>query len=43
MNAESWGGLTVGLVAAAIFVVFAVWIVVQRVRHGKDTGEQRDD
>ena len=30
-----WGGLVVAIIASAIFVVFAAWIVVQRVRHGR--------
>ncbi len=30
-----WGGVVVGIIAAAIFVGFATWIVVQRVRHGR--------
>jgi hypothetical protein len=36
----SWGGPVVGMVAAAVFVAFAVWIVVQRVRHGRPTDGQ---
>jgi hypothetical protein len=35
----SWGGMTVGLVAAGIFVVFSSWIVVQRLRHGRKDGD----
>jgi hypothetical protein len=35
----AWGGLAVGLAAIAVFVVFATWIVIQRVRHGRE----RDD
>ena len=31
-----WGGFVVGIIASVIFVVFAAWIVVQRVRHGRD-------
>jgi hypothetical protein len=34
-----WGSLGVGIAAAAVFVLFAAWIVVQRVRHGRE----RDD
>jgi hypothetical protein len=30
-----WGGFVVGIIALAIFVMFAAWIVVQRVRHGR--------
>jgi hypothetical protein len=29
---SSWGGAVVGLVAAAVFVVFSGWIVLQRFR-----------
>jgi flagellar biogenesis protein FliO len=32
---QTWGGETVALVAAVGFVGFAVWIVVQRLRHGR--------
>jgi hypothetical protein len=35
---ESWGGVVVGIVAAAIFVVFSAWIVLQRVRHNRKDG-----
>jgi hypothetical protein len=31
-----WGGWVVAIVASAIFIGFAAWIVVQRVRHGRD-------
>ncbi|HTW19046.1 MAG TPA: hypothetical protein VME70_02410 [Mycobacteriales bacterium] len=31
-----WGGWVVAVIAAVIFVSFAAWIVVQRVRHGRD-------
>jgi hypothetical protein len=30
-----WGGWVVGLIALAVFLAFATWIVVQRVRHGR--------
>jgi hypothetical protein len=30
-----WGGLVVGLIALALFLGFATWIVVQRVRQGR--------
>jgi hypothetical protein len=30
-----WGGLAVAIIASVVFVVFAVWIVVQRLRHGR--------
>ncbi|MDQ1695452.1 MAG: hypothetical protein QOJ03_805 [Frankiaceae bacterium] len=29
---SGWGGAVVGIVAAAIFVAFSSWIVVQRLR-----------
>jgi hypothetical protein len=25
-----------GIIAAVVFVLFSAWIIVQRVRHGKD-------
>jgi hypothetical protein len=31
-----WGGFVVALIALGVFLVFAGWIVVQRVRHGRD-------
>jgi hypothetical protein len=31
----AWGGLAVGIAASVLFVAFATWIVVQRVRHGR--------
>jgi hypothetical protein len=34
----AWGGVVVGLLALTAFVVFATWIVVQRVRHGRGGG-----
>jgi hypothetical protein len=39
-GSSAWGGAIAGLVAIAVFVVFSAWVVVQRVRHGKDG---RDD
>jgi hypothetical protein len=32
----AWGSLGVGIAAAVLFLIFAGWIVLQRVRHGKD-------
>ncbi|HVV75555.1 MAG TPA: hypothetical protein VHC43_05915 [Mycobacteriales bacterium] len=32
----AWGSLGVGIAAAVVFLAFAVWIVIQRVKHGKD-------
>ena len=29
---STWGGMVVGLVALAIFVIFSCWIVAQRLR-----------
>jgi fumarate reductase subunit D len=34
-----WGGAIAGLVAIAVFVVFSAWVVVHRVRHGKDDSD----
>jgi hypothetical protein len=36
----AWGGLAVAIAASVLFVGFSAWIVVQRVRHGRDG---RDD
>jgi hypothetical protein len=36
----AWGGLAAAIAALTVFVVFATWIVVQRVRHGRS---RRDD
>ncbi|HET6816854.1 MAG TPA: hypothetical protein VFH66_06470 [Mycobacteriales bacterium] len=36
----AWGGAVAGLIAIAVFLVFSAWVVMQRVRHGKDG---RDD
>jgi hypothetical protein len=30
-----WGGWIVAIIASVIFVSFATWIVVQRIREGK--------
>jgi hypothetical protein len=35
----AWGGLAVGIAAMTVFIVFATWIIIQRVRHGRG----RDD
>jgi hypothetical protein len=35
----AWGGIVVGIVAIAIFVAFASWIVVQRIKHGREGGD----
>jgi hypothetical protein len=35
----AWGGLIVAVIAAVLFVIFATWIVVQRIRHGRDGGD----
>ena len=29
----AWGGLAVGIAALTVFVLFATWILVQRLRH----------
>jgi hypothetical protein len=36
----AWGGLAVAIAATVLFLGFSAWIVVQRVRHGR---ESRDD
>ena len=36
----AWGGIAVGIAAAVLFVLFATWIVVQRVRHGRDDSDE---
>jgi hypothetical protein len=33
----AWGGLAVGIAALVLFVGFSAWIVVQRVRSGRDS------
>jgi hypothetical protein len=35
----AWGGIAVGIAALVVFAAFAGWIVVQRVRHGKDDAD----
>jgi flagellar biogenesis protein FliO len=32
---SAWGGMVVGLIAAAVFVLFSTYIVVQRVRDNR--------
>jgi len=36
----AWGGIVVGIGAAVIFVIFATWIVVQRLKHGRDDSDK---
>jgi hypothetical protein len=36
----AWGGIAVGIAAAVVFALFAGWIVLQRVRHGKDDADE---
>jgi hypothetical protein len=36
----AWGGIVVGISAAVIFVIFAGWIVVQRLKHGRDDTDE---
>jgi hypothetical protein len=31
----AWGGLAVAIIALVLFVVFATWIVLQRIRQGR--------
>jgi flagellar biogenesis protein FliO len=34
---STWGGMVIGLIAAAIFVLFSAWVVAERIRgHRKD-------
>jgi flagellar biogenesis protein FliO len=35
----AWGGIVVGIIAIVIFVVFAAWIIVQRIKHGREGGD----
>jgi hypothetical protein len=35
----AWGGLIAAIIAIAVFVVFATWIVIQRIRHGREGGD----
>jgi hypothetical protein len=36
----AWGGIVVGIGAAVIFVIFATWIVIQRMKHGRDDTDE---
>ena len=38
-GSPTWGGAIAGLVAIVVFVVFSAWVIVQRVRHGKDSSD----
>jgi hypothetical protein len=38
-DAPAWGGAVAGIVAIVVFLLFSTWIVVQRVRHGKDSDD----
>jgi hypothetical protein len=35
----AWGGLVVAIIASVLFVIFATWIVIQRIRHGRGGGD----
>lgn len=37
----AWGSLGVGIAAAVLFLIFATWIVVQRVRNGRDGDDDK--
>jgi len=39
-GSPAWGGAVAGMVAIAVFLVFSTWVVVQRVRHGKDSNDE---
>ena len=36
----AWGSIEVGIAASVIFLIFATWIVIQRLKHGKDTDDE---
>ena len=36
----AWGSLGVGIAAASVFLIFAIWIVIQRVRHGREGDDE---
>ena len=36
----AWGGFGVAIAAMVVFLGFAAWIVIQRIRHGKDGGDE---
>jgi hypothetical protein len=36
----AWGSLGVAIAAGVIFAIFAIWIVIQRVRHGRDGDDE---
>jgi hypothetical protein len=35
-----WGGLAVAIAAMVLFLGFSTWIVVQRVRHGRESRDE---
>ena len=37
----AWGSLGVGIAATVLFLIFATWIVVQRVRNGRDGDDDK--
>ncbi len=37
----AWGSLGVAIAAAAVFLIFATWIVIQRVRHGREGDDDK--
>ena len=39
-DSPAWAGAIAGMVAIAVFLVFSTWVVVQRVRHGKDSNDE---
>lgn len=36
----AWGSLGVAIAAIVVFLLFSGWIVLQRVRHGKDGDDE---
>jgi hypothetical protein len=37
----AWGGVYVAIAAGVLFAIFAGWIVIQRVRHGREGDDDR--
>jgi hypothetical protein len=39
----AWGGVYVAIAAGVLFAIFAGWIVIQRVRHGREGAMSEGD
>jgi len=39
-ESPAWAGALAGLIALIAFVAFSTWVIVQRVRHGKDSTDE---